>query len=215
MKGVGVCKYGCCTVQHRLGVGQDGAQVRMYVSLSVCMCWLLYCVQVAWSCAVSVVKQVSEVVARMVARLRPSHPDKKIQCMHSSLARSSPVVHSSTRRPERFWAERYQEDVVSLMPRFKPQELANVLWAMAVLNMKLPRWGGGGHLRVCLNMCLWAVSCGRQGKAWMRLQSGRKWFWRASSHLMFGNVAVTIHDDGCAQALMKQPQVIVGWDAAP
>jgi hypothetical protein len=41
-------------------------------------------------------------------------------------------------RPDRFWAERYQEDVFNLMPRFKPQELANVLWAMAVLNMKVP-----------------------------------------------------------------------------
>lgn len=41
-------------------------------------------------------------------------------------------------RPERFWAVRYQEDVYQLLPRFKPQELANVLWAMAVLNMKVP-----------------------------------------------------------------------------
>jgi hypothetical protein len=41
------------------------------------------------------------------------------------------------------------------MPRFKPQELANVLWAMAVLNMKLPQvcrgQGGGGNV-------LWAMA---------------------------------------------------------
>jgi hypothetical protein len=78
--------------------------------------------------------------------------------MHSSLARSSPVVHSSTRRPERFWAERYQEDVVSLMPRFKPQELANVLWAMAVLNMKLPQVGEDLDALIgSVVKCFWCV----------------------------------------------------------
>jgi hypothetical protein len=41
-------------------------------------------------------------------------------------------------RPERFWADRYLEDVFSLLPRFKPQELTNVLWAIAVLNMRVP-----------------------------------------------------------------------------
>jgi hypothetical protein len=30
------------------------------------------------------------------------------------------------------------EDVFRLLPRFKPQELTNVLRAMAVLNMKVP-----------------------------------------------------------------------------
>lgn len=48
----------------------------------------------------------------------------------------APVVRVC--RPERFWADRYTEDVFRLLPRFKPQELTNVLRAMAVLNMKVP-----------------------------------------------------------------------------
>lgn len=59
-------------------------------------------------------------------------------------------------RPDRFWAERYQEEVFQLLPRFKPQEMANVLWAMAVLNMKLPEvggvWGRGWEFKVGLDV---------------------------------------------------------------
>jgi hypothetical protein len=44
-------------------------------------------------------------------------------------------------RPDRDWLARYQEDVLSLLPQFKPQEISNVLWALAVLNCKAEKVG--------------------------------------------------------------------------
>lgn len=59
-------------------------------------------------------------------------------------ASSAAAAVTALCRPDRSWAERYQEDVFRLLPAFKPQELANVLWAMASLNMKVPEVRGGG-----------------------------------------------------------------------
>lgn len=95
-------------------------------------------------------------------------------------------------RPDRFWSERYQEEVFQLLPRFKPQELANVLWAMAVLKMKLPEVGGvrgrgpgfeGGRQRfACADdvigsltmVCVWWGSC-HNSQAATFLQLARMW----------------------------------------